>query len=122
MAALPALVLLTAAAGLGLIMGWRYLRGLRNAPVMIGSHLLLGAGGLEVLAMLLRGAPDGSAWHGGSLRVGGTALLAAALFTGLTVPLIARQAPRGASYVLAAHAAIAAAGFACVAIAVLLLR
>ena len=55
--AIPALVLLSAAMCLGVIMGIQYLRRVRSKPVMIGVHLLLGAGGLEVLAMMLRGAP-----------------------------------------------------------------
>jgi hypothetical protein len=59
--ALPAILLLTGAVVLGLLLGRDYLRRVRSKPALIGFHLLLGAGGIEVTVMLLRGAPSGAA-------------------------------------------------------------
>jgi hypothetical protein len=109
--AIPALVLLSAAVCLGVIMGIQYLRHVRSKPVMIGIHLLLGAGGLEVLAMMLRGAPDGSTIHGRSVAVAAAGLLALALMAGIAAPMIGRRSRRTMSVALATHAGIAAAGF-----------
>ena len=62
----PALAVLGAAVLLGGWLGIRYLMGERNNRVLVGLHLILGIAGLEVLMLLLRGAPDGRAAVTGS--------------------------------------------------------
>jgi len=111
MHALPVLLLLGAAAAIGLYMGQRHLRGARNRPMLIGVHLLLGIGGLEVMVMLLWG-PDADPVGAGTRGAAGlaTILLAAALFCGLLAPLIGRGSRRLMTAALATHAGIAAAG------------
>jgi hypothetical protein len=99
MLAIPVLVLVSATVTLGVILGLEYLRGVRSRPTMIGMHFLLGAASLEVLVMLLAGAPDG------------TVLLVAALFIGVITPMIGRQSRPTMNIALAAHAIVAASGF-----------
>ena len=55
----PALAVIGSTVAIGLYMGWRYLRGERNNRVLVGFHLVLGVIGLEVTAMVIRGAPSG---------------------------------------------------------------
>ncbi|MCK7475924.1 MAG: hypothetical protein MZV49_25970 [Rhodopseudomonas palustris] len=56
MTVLPVLGMLTASLLLGLYLVLAFLRRERK-PVLIGFHLLLGMGGLELLIMLMRGTP-----------------------------------------------------------------
>jgi hypothetical protein len=104
------LILLSAAACLGIIMGIQYLRRVRSRPVMVGIHLLLGAGGLEVLAMMLRGAPDGGAAPARAVGAAAAGVLALALMAGIAVPLIGPRSRRAMNVALATHAGIAGAG------------
>lgn len=110
MAALPPALFLTIAAGLGLYLGWLYLRGIRRKPVMIGLHLLLGAAGLETTVMLLRGLPNGTSSAAGAFGGIAAGLLAAALFTGLIAPMLCRGSRRTANVVVASHAGVGLAG------------
>lgn len=111
MNALPAVLLLGAAVCLGIYLGVEYLRGIRSRPVMIGLHLLLGAGGLEVIAMLLKGTPDGTLVAAGTTGHAAALLLLLAMFTGLTAPMVGRGSRRVMNVALAMHASAAAAGF-----------
>jgi len=111
MKALPVVILLGAAVCLGVIMGLEYLRGVRSRPAMIGIHLLLGAGGLEVLVMLLNRTPDGEVMPAGPLATAAAALVALALFVGLLAPMIGRRSRRTMNVALATHASIASTGF-----------
>lgn len=106
------LFLLGAAAALGLLLGSQFLRGRRNPPMLIGLHLLLGGAGLETLAMLLRGAPDGSPAPAGSLAVMSAGLLVLAMVCGLSAPVLARYSRLGANATVAMHASLAAGGIA----------
>ncbi len=112
MKTIPVLVLLGAAVCLGLFLGTQYLRQVRSRPAMIGLHLLLGAGGFEVLVMLLSGAPDGTVLAAGGQGRIAAGLLLLALFTGLTAPMVGRRSRPTMSAALATHAAAALAGFA----------
>jgi len=109
--AIPVVVLFGAAVCLGLILGLQYLRGVRSKPVMIGMHLLLGAGGLEVMVMTLSGAPDGTVMWTGTLGRTAAGFLAAALFIGLLTPMVGRRSRQTMNVALATHATIASVGF-----------
>jgi biotin transporter BioY len=114
MAALPVIFLLLVAVGLGTIMGLRYLKGEKNKPTMIGLHFLFGAGGLEVLVMLMAGSPDGSTASSGPSAGMAAAFIAAALIMGLIAALTARQLPKALTALLGIHVSIALAGVALV--------
>lgn len=111
MTSVPAIALLTAAAAVGVFLGWLYLRRVRR-PVLVGVHLLLGVGGLETMVMLLRGAPNGATGPAGALGPVAAGLLAATLVTGLAAPLLARASRLHANVALATHASIGLLGFA----------
>ena len=111
MLAIPPLLLLTAAVALGVILGVQYLQRKRSPPVLIGFHLLLGAGGLEVLAMLLHGTPDRRMVPSGGLVTIAAGLVFAAMVSGLLAPMIGRQSRRAMNIALVAHVGVALAGF-----------
>jgi hypothetical protein len=109
--AIPAVVLLSAAVALGILLAIEYLRRVRSKPVIIGLHLLLGAGAVEVMAMLLRGPPTGGAAPALPMLQVATGLLAFALFSGLIVPIIGRRSRATMNVGLVIHVTAAAAGF-----------
>jgi hypothetical protein len=111
MKALPIALILTAAVGLGLYLGWLYLRGVRK-PVLNGIHILLGAGALEGLAVLLHGAPNGAVFVARSLGVAALGLFAYAMFSGLTGPVFGRQSRRAGEAILVTHVSAGLIGFA----------
>jgi hypothetical protein len=104
------LFLLFANAGLGLLLGIRYLRGIRNTPYVVSLHLLLGATALETLAMVLRGSADGSGPPAGTQGPLTASLVAGALFVGLLIPVFGRRSRQVTTVALAFHASLAAAG------------
>jgi hypothetical protein len=110
MTTIPVLLLLGASAALGLYLGLLYLRGVRK-PVLIGTHLLLGAGGLEQLVMVMRGVPNGDTLRAGTFGTVAAGLLVAAMATGLAAPLLAGRSRRGGEAVLVAHICAGLAGF-----------
>ena len=110
MRAIPAMLLLSGTVVLGLLLGVEYLRRVRSKPTVIGFHFLLGAGALEVIAMLLRGTPDGAARPLDGLLQWAAGLLALALFSGLMVPLIGRRSRATMNVALAIHVTLAIAG------------
>jgi hypothetical protein len=87
------------------------LRGVRSKPVLIGLHLLLGAGSLEVMAMLLHGTPNGAAIPAGRILQATAALLAFALCSGLVASMIGRHSRSTMNAALTIHVAASAAGF-----------
>jgi hypothetical protein len=107
----PALAVLGAAVLLGGWLGTRYLMGERNNRILVGLHLILGIAGLEVLMLLLKGAPDGRAAVTGSTGMIAALILAVAMFTGLLVPILAPSRPRTIGPMIAVHAVVAAVGF-----------
>lgn len=111
MHAIPAVLLLSGAVALGVWLGIEYLRRVRSKPAVIGLHLLLGAGGLEVIAVLLRGTPDGAVMRVDVLGQLAAGLLAFALFSGLVAPMIGRRSRATMNVALLAHVTGAAAGF-----------
>lgn len=107
----PVVLLLGIGVAIGAVMGYRYLRGERNSQTLAAVHLLFGAGGLELLVMLLRGAPNGQAAAGQSTGSTAALLIAAALLTGLFVPIIAKSRPGIIGGSIAVHASVATIGF-----------
>lgn len=101
---------------LGGYMAWQFWCGVRAKKWMSAVHLLLAAAGLEGLALLLRGAPDGTRATAGLLfgfeagHVAGLGL-AAAFLTGLLVPLFAKPRPDSAGKLILAHASVATIAF-----------
>lgn len=112
MKALSLLLLLGSSVALGLFLGWRYLRQVRNKPVHSAVHLMLGAAGLECMVMLRRGAPDGTVVP---VEIVGTAaafLLALAMLSGLLSPMVGRHwGRRPGTLALIAHATLGGGGF-----------
>ncbi len=111
MSVLPVVLLLGANVSIGAFMAWRYLLGQRNPQSLAALHFLFGAGGVEVMALVLRGAPNGSATGMGGLGPVAALVLAGALLTGLFVPIIAKPKPAIIGWSIAVHGTIATIGF-----------
>ena len=107
----PVVLLLGIGVAIGAVMGYRYLRGERNSQTLAGVHLLFGAGGLELLVLLLRGAPSGEKVAGHATGSTVALLIAGALLTGLFVPIIATSRPGIIGGSIAVHASVATIGF-----------
>ncbi len=73
-------------------------------------HLILGAAGLEGLALLLRGAPDGTKAPAGDLGPYAALGLAFTFMLGLFIPLIAKPKPGATTPAIIAHASAATIG------------
>jgi hypothetical protein len=102
---------MSAAVLLGLLLGRDYLRRVRSKPALVGFHLLLGAGSLEVTVMLLRGAPSGDVVPAGPLLQLAAGLVAFALFSGLIAPMIGRRSRGTMNVALSVHVTAATIGF-----------
>lgn len=110
-ASLP-LVLLSLSASLGIYLGYQYLKRRRNRPTLIAVHILPGLAALEIVAMMLRGAPDGTVAPSKTLAENAALLLVIALMIGLLTPMVARDRPRAVgTFALSAHALFAATAF-----------
>jgi hypothetical protein len=108
---IPVLILLSVAVVLGIVLGLQYLQRERSPPVLIGFHLLLGAGGLEMLAMLLHGTPDRRILPAGALLTAAAAMVMAAMFSGLIAPMVGRQSRRTMNVALLIHTLVGLTGF-----------
>ena len=111
MESVPAVALVTVQVIFGLILGFNYLNGVRNKPTLIGIHFLLGAVALEVMALMLRGAPSGWVADGKPTLTLAAALMAAALLTGLAGAMFGKPMPKTARVALYSHAGIAVAAY-----------
>ncbi len=111
MTATPVLLLLVANVSIGALMAWRHFTGERNSRGLAAVHFLFGAGGLEVMALVLRGAPNGAVGSVSSLGPVSALVLAAALLTGLFIPIIARPKPGIIGASVAVHATVATLAF-----------
>ena len=107
----PAIVVFGSTVAIGLYMGLQYLKGVRNNRMLVGIHVLIGIAGLEVFALLLRGAPDGTHLADSRMGPASALLLAAALFSGFMVPLIAAPKPGATGVMLGVHAAVGTVAF-----------
>ena len=107
MSILPVVALLGITVILGLVMATRQFRGLRNKPVMIGAHVLLGAAAFEPLAVALQATPGGPTAAGG-YGMATMLLIGLALVSGLVRALIVKHKPAASLPLLALHATFAA--------------
>jgi len=110
MSAIPLVLLLIGAATLGVLLLFDYLNGRRSKPTIIGLHMLLGAGSLEVVAMLLRGISEGGVTTAGRVPQFAAGLVAFALWSGLMVPLIGRRSRGVMNGAMLIHVAASASG------------
>ena len=108
-------IVVVAVVGINVVIGaWLGIGYLRNAPrhkMLVAAHLLLGLSMLEVLAALLRGAPDGHILSGRTMATVAAGLIAVALLSGLVAPLVGQAKPRIIGPSLAVHAGIATTAF-----------
>ncbi len=109
---IPPVILLSLSVALGLYLGYQFLQRRRNRPALIAFHILPGLGALELIAMLLHGAPKGAVMSSTGLGKSAALLLIFAIIVGLLTPMIARDRPRPVTTVsLTIHALLAGAGF-----------
>ena len=106
-----ALVVFGTVVAIGLYMGLNYLKGAPNNRNLIAVHVIVAIIGLEVFALLLRGAPNGTRLAESRLGLVSALLLAGALFTGFVVPLLAKPRPATTGPALAVHAVFGTVGF-----------
>lgn len=107
---LPPVLLVLLATGLGTYLGWRVLKHERNRPVLIAVHLLPGIGALELIALLLRGAPNGATLATTTPGKLAALMIVVTLLIGFLSPIVLRGRSRGA--VLTALSLHAIAGYA----------
>lgn len=112
MTAVPAMVLLSLAGALGLYLLLVFLRGERNRPMLIGTHLILGIGGAESLFLALRAANT----DGGTRDVSNVTLalgfIVAAIIAGFIGPIAGRRSRSTGTVALATHATLGGIGVA----------
>mgnify|MGYP000920530009 CR=1 FL=1 len=106
---LALLLLLGAATGLGLFLGWRQWHRQRNNPVHGAVHFIVGMAGLECMLLLMRsGSPATGADR---LAQPAALLLGLALLAGFAAPVAARQwGQRPGRLLLWLHALLALTG------------
>ena len=83
----PFILLPLAAMALGLVLAVFHLRGIRK-PMLIGLHLLLGLGALEIMVVLLKGTPSSDGLPAGDFGNVSAGFLALAAFIGLLTPIL----------------------------------
>ena len=105
----PFIALPLAAMALGLVLFVLHLRGIRK-PLLIGLHLLLGLGALEVLVVLLKGAPGSDGLPAGDFGNVAAGFLALAAFIGLLTPILGRRSRLTGNAMLLAHVSAGVAG------------
>jgi hypothetical protein len=98
------ILVLVATLGLGVLIGFQYLVRARR-PRLVSTHLILGALGVELAALLLLRAeePGAAPWA--------LVLLAGAMFLGLVAGLVWKRYRHSAEALLVAHLFIGIAGF-----------
>lgn len=106
MTIVPVSLILAAAVVTGGVLVLHYLRRVRR-PILIGMHLLLGAGTLEQTVLLVAGTQDSGAGRAGIAAAG---FLSAALAVGLLTSLIARGSRKLSNRMVAAHVGLGAVG------------
>ena len=105
----PFLALPLAAMALGLVLLVFRLRRIRK-PMLIGLHLLLGLGALELLVVMLKGAPGNEGLPAGDFGDVAAGFLALAAFIGLLTPILGRRSRLTANAMLVAHVSAGLAG------------
>ncbi len=109
MTTVPILAILGGAVALGAVNLKLRLEGQRK-PVLLGIHLLLGIGALEVLVFFLRDANGGEGVPAGPYGNIAAALLAMAVFIGLLSPIVAKNSRSLSNALLVAHVASGSLG------------
>jgi hypothetical protein len=119
MSFLPALILLSLTATLGVYLALAFLKRWPRRPMLIGLHLLFGAGSLEGLVIALHAevlagsAPDAASSDGPNpLEITMLGLIGLALISGLVRAAVGSRTRAVAMATLALHAALATAGVA----------
>ena len=105
----PFILLPLAAMALGLVLAVFHLRGIRK-PMLIGLHLLLGLGALEIMVVLLKGTPSSDGLPAGDFGNVSAGFLALAAFIGLLTPILGRRSRLTANAMLLAHGSAGLAG------------
>ena len=105
----PFVLLPLGAMALGLALAVLHLRGIRK-PVLIGLHLLLGLGALEVMVVLLKGTSDSDGLPAGDFGNVSAGFMALAAFVGLLTPILGRRSRLTANAMLLAHGGAGLAG------------
>ncbi len=109
MTTFPIVAILGAAVAAGAVNFGLRLRGQRR-PMLIGLHLLLGIGGLEVLVFFLKDINGGEGVPAGPWGNIAAGLLAIAVFIGLLSPIVAKNSRPLSNALLVAHVASGALG------------
>lgn len=97
--------------GIGLWLGWGFLKRQPRSRMLVGVHLILGLSMLEVLAVMLKKATDSGNAAALPLAQIASGLLAAALLTGFAGPLLSQSKPGSKAPILAVHASVALSAF-----------
>lgn len=105
----PFILLPLGAMAMGLVLLVLHLRGVRK-PMLIGLHLLLGFGALELMVVLMKGTPNGDGLPAGEFGNVSTGFLALAGFLGLLTPILGRRSRLTANAMLLAHGCAGVAG------------
>jgi hypothetical protein len=105
----PFILLPLSAMAMGLLLLVLHLRGIRK-PVLIGLHLLLGFGALELMVFLLKGTSDSDGLPAGDFGNVSAGFLALAGFLGLLTPILGRRSRLTANSMLLAHGCAGVAG------------
>lgn len=104
--------ILAAAVALGTGLAFMHLRAARVPPWPVGAlHGVLGAAGLGVLILALRGPARGVKYGVSAFGPVAAVLAALALLVGLIVLLLARRFKRATGLAIAAHSTIAVTAF-----------
>ncbi len=105
------LTLLVATMAVGVYLGVRYLRRLRNKPTVIGLHFILAFLSLEPLAFLLRGAVSTVSPRPSLVGILGGCGILLALMSGVTAVMVGRKSRQTANVALATHVGVATGAF-----------
>jgi hypothetical protein len=105
----PLVLLPLATLVLGFVLVFNLIRGKRTS-VLIGFHLLLGLGTLEMVVILLKGWPMGDAIPAGEYGNLAAGLLALAAFFGLLRPIIGRDSTFKSNAMLVVHGSLGLVG------------
>ena len=107
--------LLSAAVLAGVVLALLHLRATSPAqrpPWAVGmAHGLVGAAGLALLLLALRGPPRGVLTGASSFGLQAAVLLGAALLAGIAIAVLARPWSRAASAAIVVHALLAVTGY-----------
>lgn len=109
---IPVALFLSVSVALGLWLAWQFWRRERSNPIHVGFHLILGVIGLEAVAMLMRGAPDGTLSPAGTWGKVAALVLGLTIITGFATSVVLRRWSRSStSIALVTHGVLGTVGF-----------